>query len=280
MSIEDILMGLDDCHLNVKTNRESYKRAAFSYPGKKFDHLDKILPHLPVREVWCEAFGGSGVVTLNRPKSKLEVYNDRYSGVVSFFRCIRDSNLCGKLIERLELTSHSREEFIDSKDWEDVNDPVERAAKWYVITNQSFGAVGRSFGRGTAQPCHRGFWKNLENIPAIVDRFKYVQIENLDWEQCLLDYDSPSTVFYLDPPYFATDEGAYNLNFSREDHRRLVNKIFELKGFVAISGYATSYYDTFPWDEKFSWAVEMTQNKRNENTIKVVTECLWIKESN
>lgn len=279
MSINDILMDLDDDHLEQKlTTRETYKRAAFTYVGKKFDHLSKILPHLPVREVWCEAFGGSGVVTLNRERSKLEVYNDRYSGVVSFFRCIRDPDLCAKMLARLALTLYSREEYIDSKDWESINDPVERAAKWYTTIQQSFGGVGRSWGRATNSIMSRAYWKNLENIPAIVERFKYVQVENLDWEQCLKDYDSERTVFYLDPPYFATDEGAYSQYFSREEHRKLVNRIFELKGFVALSGYQTSYYDTFPWDQKYSWAANMGQNKRNDSTIKTVTECLWIKE--
>ena len=272
-------MSLDDDHLIEKVNRESFKRAPFIYVGKKFEHLGKILPHLPVREVWCEAFGGSGVVTLNRPKSKLEVYNDRYSGVVSFYRCIRDETLCKQLVDRLKLTLYSREEYQLSKDWEDVNDPVERAAKWYTLINQSFGAVGRSWGRGLQTPVFRSYWEGLDHIPDVVNRFKYVQVENLDWEQCLKDYDSSKTVFYLDPPYFATDEGAYSQYFSRDDHRRLVNKIFDLKGFVALSGYETSYYDTFPWDEKFTWAVQNSQNKRSEGVIKTTTECLWIKEA-
>ena len=97
--------------------RETYIRAPFGYPGGKSRSVKKILPLLPYRKAYIEAFGGAASILLARDKSKLEVYNDRFGGVVAFYRCIRDKEKMNKLIERLKIVpGHSREEFIWCKE--------------------------------------------------------------------------------------------------------------------------------------------------------------------
>ena len=87
------------------------KRLAFRWYGGKFSHLDWLLPLLPVEGVhhYCEPFGGSAAVLLNRPPAPIETYNDLDGEVVNFFRVLRDQR--GELIEALRLTPFSREEF-------------------------------------------------------------------------------------------------------------------------------------------------------------------------
>jgi DNA adenine methylase len=41
----------------------------------------------------------------------------------------------------------------------------------------------------------------IDHIWRFVERMRLVQIENLDWRDCLDRYDDPDAVFYLDPPY-------------------------------------------------------------------------------
>ena len=108
--------------------REEYIWAPFPYPGAKSRSLDHILPHLPYRNTYIEHFGGSGVVLLSRHESKLEVFNDRYSGVTQFYRTLRDPILEAKLLERVRLCLHSREEFMFCRDtWLACDDPIERS---------------------------------------------------------------------------------------------------------------------------------------------------------
>ena len=67
------------------------KMIAFGYYGGKFSHLDFILPLLPTRFThFCEPFGGSAAVLINRPPAPVETYNDLDGGVVNFFECLRD----------------------------------------------------------------------------------------------------------------------------------------------------------------------------------------------
>src|SRR5262245_45121950 len=124
--MKDLFSALDAVSgSNSEEIREHYLRAPFSCLGSKFKGLDEILPRLPYRNGFCEPFGGSGVVLLNRNECPLEVFNDRHSGITAFYRCLRDPVKKDALIERIELSVHSREEFIWSKDtWKDITDDL------------------------------------------------------------------------------------------------------------------------------------------------------------
>src|SRR5438046_8190266 len=83
------------------------KMIAFGYYGGKFSHLDFILPHLPNHYThYCEPFGGSGAILINRDPAVIETYNDLDSEVVNFFRCLRDKH--EELIRAISLTPFSR----------------------------------------------------------------------------------------------------------------------------------------------------------------------------
>lgn len=286
-------MGLfDDLDAQTSEPRETVIKAPFSYPGGKSRSVKFILPHLPIRKVWVDVFGGSGVITINRPKSRLEVYNDRHSGVTDFYKCMRDRALFDRLCAWLDLTLHSREEFLCNKaSWENQTDPVERAGRWFAMVNYSFGSLGRNWGRSTGgDGSLAGKIRNgIKNLPEIHERFRTVQIENGDWSRILQDYDSPETVFYLDPPYVDAYRGTYEYEMSIDDHTRLIEAVFNCKGFVAVSGFPNPLYDKRPWDKTFHWDVQSTakalafteENSKlhgDDNRGKHI-EKLWIKES-
>jgi len=268
-------------------------KAPFGYPGGKTRSLPNILKHLPYKPTYVEAFGGSGALLLARQPVTLEVLNDRYAGVVDFYRCLRHPENYKKLIDYLSLCPHSREDFVEAKmTWCDEPDPVIRAAKWYYMVRYSFGSLGRNFGRATkaAGIISGKIANSLDIFPDLHARLRKVQIENQDWRDCLLDYDSYETVFYLDPPYIDTHQGTFKHNILRKDHEDLLNLIFRLKGFVALSGYSNPFYENHPWDARYSWdsfvsidSCSFTENNRKECFEGLVKrqkakEVLWIKE--
>lgn len=278
----------------VEEVREEAIRCPFPYPGAKSRSIKNILPHLPYREVYCEPFGGSGAVMLTRNSSPLEIFNDRYSGVTCFYRVIRDKEKMNAMMDRLHLCLHSREEFIWCRDtWRDCEDEIERAARWYYCVMTSFGAQARNFGR-----CLRGkaqigpkIKNNLRFFPEVHQRMMDVQIENQDWRPILKDFDQFGMVWYLDPPYFKTTKGMYECEMPDDDHRELLERIWMLKGFVAISGYDNDLYNKYAWDKKFTWTVHVTtlgQGFTETNNLAGheahlvrgdAKECLWIKEA-
>lgn len=91
------------------SGREQGKVIAFGWYGGKYSHLNWLLPLLPATTHYCEPFGGSAAVLLNRAPSPVETYNDLHGEVVNFFRVLRDKKEA--LIEAIGLTPFSREEF-------------------------------------------------------------------------------------------------------------------------------------------------------------------------
>ncbi len=89
--------------------RTGRRKIAFGWYGGKFSHLDWLLPLLPESHHYCEPFGGSAAVLLNREPARIETYNDLDGEVVNFFRVLREKK--DRLIEAIGLTPFSREEF-------------------------------------------------------------------------------------------------------------------------------------------------------------------------
>jgi DNA adenine methylase len=93
----------------VYPRRDHKRKIVFGWYGGKFSHLDWLLPLLPECHHYCEPFGGSAAVLLNREPSPVETYNDIDGDVVNFFRVLRDRP--DELIRAIALTPFSREEF-------------------------------------------------------------------------------------------------------------------------------------------------------------------------
>lgn len=272
--------------------REGYLRAPFGYAGSKSRSVKNILPHLPYRNGYIEPFGGSGAILLARDSSPFEVFNDRHAGIVALYRCIHDKDLMNQLMTRLSMLTHSREEFLWCKEtWTNPDDIVERAARWFYMVHCSFGSLCRNFGRAVKDK-HQTISKmdnSVQTFHRLHQRIRNVLIENQDWRHILQDFDDSDHVFYLDPPYMGVSGGIYKYDMnSEEEHREMLNRIFELKGFVALSGYENPLYNEFPWDEKHHWEVSITiksqaQTESNNLIGKIDknrttnTEMLWIK---
>lgn len=87
------------------------------------------------------------------------------------------------------------------------------------------------------------------------DRITFV--ENLDFSDVIQKYDSEKTYFYVDPPYWKTENYYSNHDFDRNDHERLANVLKNVKG-----KFSLSYYD-FPllreWFPKTEYVWEMKE---------------------
>lgn len=284
--------------MGVDEVRESYLKLPFAWPGGKADSLKHILPLLPYGSGYCEPFGGSGVVMLNRSPSKLEVYNDRYGGVTAFFRVVRDRALFPLFMERVEATVHSREEFIwCKKTWKNCEDDVERAARWYYMIRFAVNGKAQStFGRSKdPKVCFADrLYKSLPMFGPLHSRLRTVTIENQDWRLLMDDFDQPGMVWYLDPTYLDSSTGTYEHELSVADHVQLVTRVAHMKSFVAVSSYDTpttrQIYDKVGvWDDKVVWprtTTALTQaftesnglaRKETVNDRSKVDEVLWIR---
>lgn len=245
----------------MSVRRRSGARSPFPWFGGKQKLADDIIGLFPAHLVYVEVFGGGASVLLSKSPATLDVYNDLDDGLVNFFTCLRDE--ADRLVALLELTPYSRAEWARCRDtWWSPDDPVERARRWFVVASQSFGAmVARDSRAGWKSELGRGWGgerlgrmhlsraastaNRVDHIWRFVQRMRLVQIENLDWRQCLERYDHADTVFYLDPPYVASTRraGGYQHEMSDDDHAELVERVLALEGCAVVSGYDHPLYE-------------------------------------
>jgi len=242
---------------SFSTKKKTHKKLiAFGWYGGKFSHLSWLLPLLPACHHYCEPFGGSAAVLLNREPSAVETYNDIDGGVVNFFRVLRDKK--EQLIEAIGLTPFSREEFfIAVSEQNDSLSDIERARRFFVCARQAR--------TGLAQTASLGRWANckktsragmsgvvsrwlgsIESLPEIAERLLRVQIENRPSLEVIKLYDSEDTLFYCDPPYpheSRGDSNAYGFEMTNREHEKLAELIKSLKGKAAVSGYQCNLMD-------------------------------------
>ncbi len=269
----------------VRTIRRKRRLIAFGWYGGKFSHLKWLLPLLPDCHHYCEPFGGSAAVLLNRAPSPVETYNDIDGEVTIFFRVLRERG--DDLIRAIALTPFSREEFFIACSTNGHELPeLERARRFFIRARQ--------VRTGLAQTASLGRWANckdttragmsgvvsrwlgsVESLPRIAERLLRVQIENRPAIDVIRLYDAKQTLFYCDPPYphsARTDDKAYGAEMTDAEHRQLAAVLLCVKGKVAISGYRCDLTDTLYKDFKRHDA----SSKMCHSVKKPRREALWV----
>lgn len=260
------------------------KLIAFGWYGGKYSHLDWLLPLLPPAQHFCDVFGGSAAVLINREPSPVETYNDIHSEVVNFFHVLRDQK--DVLIETIGLTPFSREELAIASQRETKGiTELERARRFFVCARQVRTGLAQTSSAGRWAHClltsragmsgavSRWLGSN-EDLSLIAQRLLRVQIENASAIEVIRRYDSPETLFYCDPPYPHDSRGdskAYAHEMTNEDHRALAFTLRKAQGKVAISGYQCALMDELYGD----WNRVDAPSKLCPSVKKERTEVLW-----
>ncbi len=208
--------------------------------------------------VYVEVFGGGGSVLLNKERSVREVLNDANGNLINLYRVVREHP--DELKDRLLYVLHSREDFKiaqrrleeatgrcfpvlpqqdgNSSDSQgklaekkpEVSSPVLRAADFYQVVRQSYAGNGKQF-----SAVARSMWAGFPAIDRVAGRLQGVTLEKEDFGVIFQRYDSPTTVFYIDPPYFFTEDYYPGNIFLRSDHQRLAAILLNAEGLWLLS---------------------------------------------
>lgn len=219
----------------------------------------------PKYDRFIDVFGGSGSVLLGNPEiCPFEVYNDFDRNLANLFRCMKERTMA--VIRELGFCHlNSREDFIairrffENEQFDDkylseelrltqimfppleakeltemrkritLDYDVRRAAMFLKLLRFSYSSSGKSY---ASQPFDLRRLFGL--ISQLQERMANVVVENQDFETLIKHYDRPDTFFYLDPPYFSTED-MYEVGFGWEDHVRLRNTLKNIKGKFLLS---------------------------------------------
>jgi DNA adenine methylase len=204
------------------------------YMGGKQNLVPRLIPLIPDHAVYVEVFGGGAALLLNKPPSKIEVYNDIDGEVVNLFETVRDKP--DVFLKRAEFLLYSRELNehwkADLRDGKVPMDPVERALRFWYLMRSSFAAhpyKGWAFSETSDRKRPESMWNGLAGIKSIHERLKMVEIDHLDFERIIKNRDSPDAFFFLDPPYLDAEEYRMGV-FTLADHERLFKTLQGCKG--------------------------------------------------
>lgn len=216
-----------------------------NYPGSKARLAPWIIDHLPAHNTYVDVFGGSAAVLVHKPASVNEVYNDKDDDLVEFFQVLRDRP--DGLLAWLRKTPYSRTLYTEYADayhaGDRADDPVERAGRfWYLVQAGFNGDLTKrnSFSTTTSARGYpsdsqaRNYHRSRERLEPFARRFDAVTIECLDWRAVIDRYDSPTTAFYVDPPYPGVRSEGYYPHHD-VDHAALIDRLADLEGEAVIS---------------------------------------------
>ena len=232
-------------------------------------------------ETYVETFGGMFWCFYNMdlkqyPNLKKVVYNDFNPLNYNLFKCIQNPEELLNAINDIECQQfgvevtppHLKELFISFQaeifaEGFSVNpgDYVTAAKYVYILTQVFSGSKPEKSSyidlKGKYKSKYLTFRDKLSK-PDWVEHFLAItHVENMDFADVITKYDSPTTYFYVDPPYWKTENYYSNHDFDREDHERLADSLQSMEG-----KFSLSYYD-FPllseWFPKDQYVWEMKQ---------------------
>jgi DNA adenine methylase len=253
-----------------------------SYIGGKSKIGKWIVPFYDKNmETYVETFGGMYWCFFNMdlkqfPNLKKVVYNDFNPLNYNLFKCIQNSEELLKAINDIECQQvgveitppHLKEMFISfqaeifAEDFRvNPGDYVVAAKYVYILTQVFSGSKPEKSSfidlKGKYKSKYLTFRDKLSK-PDWVEHFLLItHVENMDFADVITKYDSPTTYFYVDPPYWKTENYYSNHDFDRNDHERLANSLKSIEG-----KFSLSYYD-FPllseWFPKDQYVWDMKQ---------------------
>lgn len=228
-------------------------RPPVKWHGGKYYLWSWITSHFASHHTYLEPFGGAASVLLNKTPSPVEVYNDLDERITRLFRVLRDNG--DEFRRRISLTPYSQLEFEAAEEEPlDSLDEIERARRDFVRWRLSVGGRGRGFSltlhrvrRGMADVVSGYLSAIDEQLPAIIERLRSVQIISRPANEVIRKWDSPETLIYCDPPYVHDTRAAgsrdlYGVELTEEDHRELAAVLHACKGKVVLSGYPSALY--------------------------------------
>jgi DNA adenine methylase len=251
---------------------------ALSYIGGKSRIGKWIVGYYPQdMETYVETFGGMFWCFFNMdlekyPNLKRVVYNDFNPLNHNLFQCIQNPTELLKVVEAIpcqqkgvEVTPPEYKELFNQYQKElfadgfTVNGPdYEVAAKYaYILTQVFSGSKPETSNyidlKGKYKSKYLTFRDKLKNEKWVKKFVSITHVENMDFEQVIKKYDSPTTYIYLDPPYWKTENYYSNHDFDRGDHERLANVLKGVQGKFSLSYYDFDLlHDWFPENE-FVW---------------------------
>jgi DNA adenine methylase len=210
------------------------KSGPLSYIGGKNRIARQIIEILPPHTAYVEAFAGGAQVFFHKEPSRVEVLNDLNHDVTNFFRVAQQHH--EELLRYLQFILVGREWFTLFKEQNpSCLTDIQRAARFFYLQKNCYAGLVNNprYTHSVAGPRSFNPAHLREMIERAHARLCRVQIECLPYEAILERFDRPTTLFYLDPPYW--NRLLYKFNFTEDDFAKLEDRLRSIRGKFILS---------------------------------------------
>lgn len=239
--------------------------------GGKAHHikqLDKLFSFMFT--TFVDVFGGAGWVSVKSDiarRAQVNVYNDLNPQLANIFK---QFSIDPNAVKQQLCAWPQQDAALYRKFQQDIfgDNPsplnLETAAKYLYLEVQSF--TGNTLGLNSSVYFDK---KNIHGLnpllkklsdPKITNRLKRLTVENLNCLDVIKKYDSPTTFFYVDPPYYEK-EHYYTQAFGKHEHKQLADCLNNMQG-----EFALSYYDFAELNEWFPESRRTTYNVSKQSS--------------
>lgn len=227
-----------------------------------------------------EPYFGSGAVLFAKPQTGSEAVNDIDGSLIAFWQVLRNPEQFQQLQRYLAFTPLARHEFDQSKLLSD--DPIVRAARFFIRNRQSRQALGRDYTTPTSR-LRRGMneqvsaWLSaVDGIEAAYWRLRAVEIDCLPAVESIRRRDHARCVHYCDPPYLhstRTAMAAYEHGMTEQDHVELLDCLSQLRGKFLLSGYPSQLYRSYA--TRYGWQSITFAVPNHSSSARSKQETIW-----
>ena len=211
---------------------------AAPYLGGKKRLADVLVPMIDsVRHTtYAEPFIGMGGIFFRRKiRPRAEVLNDINKELTTFFRILQRHYVPFLEMMRFQITTRAEFERLRLADPATLTD-LERAARFIYLQRLAFGGkLDGVFGVIPARPARFDITTLTPHLEALHERLSGVVVECLPYADLIRRYDSPGTLFYLDPPYSGGETDYGKGIFERDDFARLAEQLAGIAGRFILS---------------------------------------------
>jgi DNA adenine methylase len=262
-------------------------KSPIRYFGGKNGFSRKILEYFPEdyeKMTYIEPFCGSSALLFQKNKSDVEIINDIDHNIYSLFKVITNKTKFEKFKNVLDLTPFSEELLKEYKKdiKKSIEDPVERAYKYFYCNRCSFNSSGSlsisTHVRRNMSKSVSDYLSAIDKLPEVHSRLSNVVILNRDALKVIKKYDKPNVFIYCDSPYAneTRSSGRYAFDFADKQQDDYLKVLIENKDAkLLISGYNCKRYSILEKSGFKRIDLEIkTQNNNLEGKSKI--ESLWM----
>lgn len=198
-----------------------YKPSPIFYMGNKYKLLKQLIPLFPKEcDLFLDAFGGSGVITMNYNIPKWKIYNELNKNVVSLINMIKTTDL-----EDLNEYYKTKIEYYNLRTKSDKKNCLKNSEGFYLMRNDYNNSECKKpcdlfllmcysinhllrfnskneFNASNGNDSYNE--KNFQQLKNFKEAFKNVCVSNLNVFDIDFKTFCSKDFVYLDPPYFNT----------------------------------------------------------------------------